>query len=364
MSKIPFTGLTKRLQPLVERFADPDEADFVPPRANADRFDLSSPLASAYLDTHAEIRLCLSSVDTYQHHLREFIVYLEGHSVTVLTAELTDIIEYIEWCVERGNRRSTIEGKLTTITEFYKFIHLRTEADEALVLDPLELETIDLSKYNTPPKIQREPLSREEVRRLYDAMDSYRNRLLAVVAVETGLRNSDLRELRMQDVAFDTLLIHVRDPKNTKPYDVPISRALGLELEIWCDEYQPAYGGGYESEYLFPGQTAPKLKTNGGLNQIIKSAADDAGIQAVIDESELTPAQQEALNTNQERRQWHRVTVHTLRHSCLTLMKQDGVPLQYRQLVANHTDPSTTQSYSHGQEEEFAAVRDQFEPPR
>lgn len=352
------------LRPVLNNVSKVSRETRVPHRTDTDRFDVPSELACAYLETRSETQLTSATIDTYENQLKEYTEFLENHSTAVVDVEYSDIVEYVEWCVKRGNRQSTIVGKITTIKELYKFIRLRTNLGHRLALDPIELEKIDLGDYNTPPPIEREPLTRREVRQLFDAMDSYRDRLLAVVGTETGLRNSDLRNLRLSDVDFESPSLHVCDPKNSKPYDVPISRDLAVELRIWCEEYREAYGGAQKGAYLFPGQANAKIETNEGLNQIIKDAAEAAGIQEVIDVSELTQAQQEALPTDKSQREWHRVTVHTLRHTCLTLMKEAGVPLQYRQLVANHSKPTTTQGYSHGKEEEFDVVRDHYDPPR
>lgn len=195
-------------------------------------------------------------------------------------------------------------------------------------------------------------------------MDSYRNRLLAVTATETGLRNSDLRELLISDVDFEGLTIHVRNPKNARPYDVPISEDLGFELEWWLDGRRGAFTTASESPYLFPGQHSEKLETNGSLNRIIKTAAERAGLQKVIGVSRIENKLESATESLGAELQWHRVTPHTLRHTYLTLLKDARVPLPYRQLVANHRNPDTTRGYTHGENEAFQTIRDRFDPPR
>jgi integrase/recombinase XerD len=213
-----------------------------------------------------------------------------------------------------------------------------------------------VSRYRTPEPIEREALSREELRRLFDAFDSYRNRLIAVVAVETGLRNSDLRNLRIQDLDFDNLEIHVHDPKGSRPYDIPISATLGFELNHWMRHHRSGYASAEESPYVFPSQHGSKLKTNGSLTQIIREAASKAGLQEIIGESRIPKQQREELGLASESRQWHRVTPHTLRHSFITLLAEDDVTLSYRQLVANHDRAETTRNYTH--------TGDQFEEIR
>ncbi|MEZ3162319.1 site-specific integrase [Halorubrum sp. RMP-47] len=338
--------------------------DFEPDVINPDQFSASNPFVCAYLETRSGRQLTEGSVETYEHNLKQYITFLEKRDIQLLDVELTDVIAFVEQCVDDGNRQSTIEGKLTAIRELYAFIRLRTDAAKALTLDPIELDRIDISEYNTPPDIEREPLSREELRKLFDAMDSYRNRLLAILAAETGLRNSDLRNIHVDDVDFDVREVHVRDPKNAVPYDVPISRDLCLELQVWCEQYRAGYGGSKNAQYLFPSQNGAKLETNSALNDIVTSAAERAGIQETIGKSRVSPEQRTQYNGKTEVREWNRVTVHTLRHTCLTLMKEAGVSLPYRQLVANHRNPQTTQQYSHGREQEFSSIRKQFNAPR
>ena len=322
------------------------------------------PLVEDYLQANADIILAPMTVDAYRSRLSTYTTYLDDQDRSILDAEKEDVVGFIEEGVRNGNRQSTLRTKLSTIIEFYKHIRLRTDAGSELSLDPLELETIDVGKYRTPDELQRVALSREEVRKLFDAMSSYRNRLFVGTGVETGLRNSDLRELKIEDADFENETLHVRSPKGNSPYDVPISNDLVFELDYWIQEYRPAYGGSTDSSFLFPGQTSAKLETNGSLNGIVKKAAERAGIQDVIGTSELADGQREALNTQKREREWSRVTVHTLRHTYITLLQQAGIPIAYRQHVANHRNPNTTRGYSHGPESIFEVIREKFDPPR
>jgi integrase/recombinase XerD len=332
--------------------------------SSAESESLETPFVDDYLSRNEGIVLASSTVRTYRHSLQQYVRFLEGEGTNVLDADRDDVVSFIESCVRRGNRESTLAGKLMVIGQLYRHVKLRTDAGDDLRLDPLELETIDLSRYKTPPAIEREALSREEVRRLFDAMDSYRNRLLAITATETGLRNSDLRKLLIRDVDFEELVIHARNPKNARPYDVPISKDLGFELEWWLDEQRAAFTTAPRSSYLFPGQHSERLGTNGSLNRIIKEAAERAGIQAIIGVSTVGEETEKGANEVISERQWHRVTPHTLRHTYLTLLKDARVPLSYRQLVANHANPATTRGYTHGEDDVFETIRERFDPPR
>lgn len=331
-------------------------------KVTSNSFRVPNEFAQEYLSTNAGIALKPATVSTYDSQLTEYTAFLNSRDKTVISAEFTDVIEFIEECVRRGNRKSTLSGKLSTIAELYRYIRLRTDAGDELNLDPLRFREINLDRYNIPQRIEREALSKEEIRRLFDAFKSYRNRLMAIVGIETGLRNSDIRNLRVEDIGSDQ--IHVHDPKNSKPYDVPISDQLSFEFNTWFKHHRPGFTAASDSEYAFPSHNSEKLTQNSSLNEIVKEAAERAGIQDVIGRSSLSESQQDVLGTGKEYCEWSRVTVHTLRHSYITLLSESGVSLPYRQLVANHSNPSTTRGYSHGADNVFEEIRDSYDPPR
>ncbi|MUV85534.1 tyrosine-type recombinase/integrase [Natronomonas sp. CBA1123] len=326
------------------------------------KYRVPDEYAQEYLRRNDGIVLAKTTVKSYDSLLTQYVEFLHSRDCSVLDAQLEDVVCFIEDCVRHGNRESTIQGKLTTISELYRYIRLWTDAGDELALEPLRLRQIDTSKYRTPQPIERVALSREEIRRLFDSFNSYRNRLIAIVAIETALRNSDLRSIRIEDVDIEASTIYVPNPKNSKPYIVPISDELSYELEIWIRGHRGGFALG--GPYLFPGQTKEQLGRNESLNKIIVDAAEKAGIQGVIGRSRLSTKQQQMMNTEKEYREWKRVTVHTLRHSCITLLEEAGVSLPYRQLIANHSTSETTKGYSHGSRDGFESIRAKFDPPR
>lgn len=331
--------------------------------AETSDYRVPNEYAQEYLSRNEGVTLESTSVKTYDSILNQYVEWLNQHGETILNAEFEMVRRFIEACVRKGNRRSTLESKLVAIAELYRFIRLRTDAGEELTIDPLDFRDFDLDQYNTPEPIERVALSREEIRRLFDSVGSYRNRLMLVVAIETGARNSDIRGLYAEDVSSDEELIHFRDPKGSRSYDVPISRDLTFELNYWFNNQRRAYTTGQDEGYLFPSQQGGKLETNSSLNRIVTEAAEKAGIQETIASTTLNDADKERMNTDKERLEWNRVTAHTLRHSYITLLKDSGVGIRYRQLVANHIDPNTTRGYTHGRKQDLETIRSKYDPP-
>lgn len=319
--------------------------------------------AQTYLACNDELRFEPITIETYDCILNEYVQWLHDRDLAVLNATCDDVRAYIEDCVTRGNRESTLSSKLSVVDNFYRYIHVETDDRDRLSLDPLLLDKIDVSEYNTPPKIQREALTREEIRRLFDAFDSYRNRLMCIVAVETGIRNSDIRNLRLKDIFQDHL--HVHDPKGSRPYDVPISDDLHFELDYWRSNVRSGYTYAADSAYVFPSRSSVKLQSNSSLTSVVKQAAEQAGLlNKPLGRSELPDSYVEEHGLSQSYRVWSRVTPHVLRHSYITLLKESDVPITYRMLVSNHRNADTNLTYTHGRNDVVDYIRGTFNPPR
>jgi len=86
--------------------------------------------------------------------------------------------------------------------------------------------------------------------------------------------------------------------------------------------------------------------TNGQtLKVMITEAAEDAGIQGILGETEYEP---KYLSVDRVKKTWSEVVPHALRHTFITLLEKEGVPLEYRRILANHKSVETTRNYSHG----------------
>jgi len=308
-----------------------------------DQYDLSHQLARRWMATRHGTRWCDDTVTAYQSSARLFMTFLKEKETDILSADPNDILEFIEFRVGLGSAWETVSQDYRAIHDLYKFIRVRTDAEPAI--DPYVFEEIDLSKYNYQGGFNRKAIKADEVLLLFENFKHRRNRLMAYFAVGTGVRNSDIRTLRCSDVDYDIRIINITNPKNGNPYEVPISRELANKLNRWQkSKGRKGYLSSRASEYMFPSQQGRYIKTGEGFNKWVKEAAERAGIQKVIGEST-------SVNTrdlrDRHRKEVHRVTVHTLRHTYITLLQKAGVPPEARELMANHKSRQTTKIYEH-----------------
>jgi integrase/recombinase XerD len=307
-------------------------------RNHSDQYDLPHSLARRWLAARHGTRLCDRTAKNYEAAVRQFISFLHASDRGLLEAELGDFERYIEHRVRNGRAQNTVQHDRTSVKDMYHFINARTDADPAI--KPYEFDEIDLNAYNYTGGFEREALSIDEVKLLFEHFDHKRNRLMTYLGVATGLRNSDIRTLRLEHVHYPELQIHVPDPKYGEPYDVPMSRELGRRLKQWENIGRKSYSSHRTSDFMFPSDYGEKLEWNQSFTRTVRRAAERAGIQEVIGRAPNTGVR----NLDYE---YHRVTVHTLRHTFITLLKKAGVPPEARRLVANHDHIETTKRYEH-----------------
>ncbi|WP_423995914.1 tyrosine-type recombinase/integrase [Halorubrum trapanicum] len=296
-----------------------------------------------------------STIKDYSVSARHFHEYCDEFLTDDLMKIKPEKIQGFFWhCVkDQEHREKTVEKRKTVLAGFYEYYQLQKEYDPLIsrihVEKALKPEILKLC----PEKIEREPISREEYDRLLNNADSALDRLIIQFTYETGGRNDDVRCTKVRDLSLDDATVKFRDSKYGIDYVVPLRSELVIKLRQWIENGREAYLNGRQSEYLFPSEHGPQLQYGDGLRKIVDSAARSAGIQDTIG----------SIQPNDGRGTSHmsRVTPHTLRHSIITHLSNDNVDLKYRQLLAGHSDPTTTeQIYTHDDDTAFDILREKI----
>jgi integrase/recombinase XerD len=162
-------------------------------------------------------------------------------------------------------------------------------------------------------------LSVEEVARLIDSARNLLDRTLLMVLYSTGLRNFELRELRVKDIDSKSMLIHIQRGKGGRDRYVPLSPKLLETLREYWRWMKP-------KTWLFPGTIhnwrADKPLTPKVVWDACQFAARRAGIKK-------------------------RVYAHLLRHSYATHLLEEGADLRTIQLLLGHVRLEHTAVYLH-----------------
>jgi len=175
------------------------------------------------------------------------------------------------------------------------------------------------------PKKLPQVLSRDEVARLLSHARFPRHRVLFLVAYSTGMRVSEIVELRPGDIDSGRMVIRVEQGKGAKDRLTLLSPRLLDELRAHFRREQPG-------EYLFPSRDGSGHLCAAAL----KHAFSGAKRRAEIDK----PG-----------------GIHLLRHAFSTHMLEAGVDLHTLQRLLGHRSIRSTAHYLHLTEPERLAAR-------
>jgi len=333
-----------------------------------ENINVTGDYAKDYIGYCKYINKYESSLDNRKSRLRCAIPFIqEARKTDVLNAEVLDLETYVKYCInELRNREGTINLKLTTFGNLIKHIHTRCNPPSRPNLTYAMIKDIDVNDYgDIRPRIQRKPLTREEVDLLIDGAGNqgsyesdnvtesrypHRDQLIVTVLYETGLRNSDLRGLKLDDYNPNEKLIIVKgskgDHKSEISYRVPVRETLNRKLRHWIDVGRPAFLGDKETESLFPSNQGNGFKCNRSIIDIVQGAAKRAGIGG-----ELTTSQ-----SGDKERSMALVTPHILRHSIITHLDSELEDDLQKILLGN---AYTLDDYRHNSshDEEFEEIR-------
>lgn len=313
-----------------------------------------------YLKSSIKTKISVSSAATYCGTLSFYVDFLHNRDVNVCEATIQDVHEYLCLRVRRNLSDSTVTTDRTAICNLYRHIELYRDA-EATLSPALIREEIDPSSYRTKDRVEREPLTTDEIERLFDVIDDPRNRLIVQVALEHGPRNTDLCRLKVSDIDLNGKMITLPNTKAGGTYTHPLTDNLALQLRRWIEVERPALELDEDNPYLFPSRRGGSLSES-RLCDIVTKAAERAGIQERVGEVPLSEKQKEVFGTDYDVRKMYKVDVHTLRHTYNNLLSKAGVSREDRSAALDHSDTEVTEEfYDHNEEDHLERIEELFD---
>jgi len=234
-------------------------------------------------------------------------------------AMISAFLDHLE--ASRGNGPRTRNLRLTAIRSLIRWASLRHPEHAAVFQQVLAI----------PPKRADKRtitfLDPAEAQALIDAPDlarweGRRDRVIIVLALQAGLRVSELTSLNCGDIMLGTGG-HVRcEGKGRKQRAVPLTRQAQAVLQEWIAER-----GGTPDHPLFPTRTGRRLSRDAIERRLRLHAATAAKTCPSLKTKSLHP--------------------HVLRHSCAMALLRAGVDTTVIALWLGHADIRSTQAYLH-----------------
>lgn len=236
------------------------------------------------------------TLKAYTICVRYFLEYIWG-DISIINRE--KIIDYILLLQKQGKAPKTVNLYKEAIKFFCKeILHIQLDW------------SIQLSK--TPNKLPV-VLSRQEVEQILSVLENKKHRLLLALSYGSGLRVSEVVDLRVRNFDIENLTIHLQWAKWQKD-----------RLTLFSDKLLTDIGrivsfknGG---DYFLESERGWKLTTR-TAQAIFAQALKKSGIKK-------------------------EATFHSLRHSFATHLLENGTDIRYIQELLGHTNIRTTQIYT------------------
>ena len=230
---------------------------------------------------------------------------------------VSDFLDQLE--VKRGNTARTRNLRLAAIRSFFRFVALEAPEQSGMIQRVLAI----------PNKRCQRPLigflTRAEVDALLGAVDcktwiGRRDYALLLVAMQTGLRLSELTGLCREDVTLGPGAHLQCVGKGRKQRCTPLSKTTRRVLEAWIKEPWPL-----ASKFLFPSLSGERLSAD--------------AVQDLVNKH-VTAARVKYSSLFKKR-----VTPHLLRHTAAMELLQAGIDRAMIALWLGHESVETTQIY-------------------
>ncbi|MDF7810986.1 site-specific tyrosine recombinase XerD [Hymenobacter sp. YC55] len=281
-----------------------------------------------------EKSLSANSVEAYVRDVGKLRYFLEIRHLPNNPKEVTTALlrEFLDWLGEFGMSATSQARTLSGIKAFFSFMIM----EDLLLIDPTD--TLEAPK--TGRKLP-DTLSYQDIVQLLEAIDlstaeGTRNRAILEVLYSSGLRVSELTELRLSNLYVDQGFVRVTG-KGNKERLVPIGRDALKHIGIYLQSIRTHLDikPGNE-DYVFLNRRGAKLSRIMIFN-IIKEAASTAGVRKSI-------------------------SPHTLRHSFATHLIEGGADLRAVQEMLGHESITTTEIYTHLDRDYLRQIITEFHP--
>ena len=237
----------------------------------------------------------------YENDLNQYVQFL-----VKFENDLFDNKNFVNYLFEKGLAKSTINRKLTSINNFlewaskiennksfYKFESLKTERKLPDILTSNYINTlINELPINTPKEV--------------------RNKAIVELLYSSGLRVSEVVNLKLNDMKDNKSLRVVG--KGRKVRILPMTDQAYNIIKLWIKNFRKNFLNDQDNNYLFLGVRGKQLSDR-EVRRIVKSSTG--------------------------------TFPHNLRHTFATHILDGGADLRVVQELLGHSDPTTTQLYTH-----------------
>lgn len=252
------------------------------------------------------------TIESYKQDIIEYLEYLDEKHIKLLKIKYDEIRDYLKYLSDKKDINSTISRKISALRSFYKYLQNNNK-----------IENNPFSLINLPKKEKKLPrfFYYNELEELFNTPKlntplGQRDRLILEMLYATGVRVSELVNIKISDISGKTIKILGKGNKERI-----------VRFGEYCEEILKMYlnDGHYKlnssSQYLF-------LNNSGGQ-------LTDRGVRYLLDKI--------ISKTTIEKK----ISPHMIRHSFATHLLNEGCDILTVQELLGHESLTATSIYTH-----------------
>lgn len=251
----------------------------------------------------------------YELDLFKYFEYLDKNNLNYLTVKYKDVSNFTLFLAKQNYKSTTINRIDSSIRSFYNYLEL----EEKINGNPFKAA----SNLKVPKRLPNY-FKYDEYLTMISVIDKddyeYRNRLILEMLFATGLRVSELSNIKIKNIDFSEREIKIMG-KGSKERFVFYNKECAIVLDSYLKECRSKLLNGKDSEYLFINHLGDKL-TDRGIRLIIDKIVKKSCIKS-------------------------KVSPHTFRHTFATMLLNEGCNIKSVQELLGHSSLGTTGIYTH-----------------
>ncbi len=241
-----------------------------------------------------------STVAQYKYSLNRLFKFLGNRKYTEITT--ADVMAWLASLKLSGAKSSSVRNQRSNISPFFTWLY----ANSMIERNPLN--TIKPIKV---PDEEKKAFSNDEVDTIRNICTNPYERALVETLLASGLRVNELANLKVEDVDFEKLVIHVKNGKGGKDRTTFITSVTKKYI------FRYLKWNKHKSDYVFTSRLDGKYSTN-GLGDVMRKMSKRCDIH---------------------------IHPHRFRRTLATELARRGMPIQEIQKLLGHSKISTTQGY-------------------
>lgn len=277
----------------------------------------------------------IHTVNNYLDDIDDFLKYIQKNRIDSIRNISINVARYYLMELNKNCYKATsVSRKLSSLRGLYRFMILEGHTNSNV------FNEISAPKHE---KLLPKQLYVDEIEAMFDSIDcktviGRRNYALLEMLYDTGIRVSELCELKVTDINYNSDFITIYG-KGKKERSVPLLKSLKSALQDYV-----AFS---RSELLMKNKESSTdilfLNFRGG-------PLTPRGVRVILDE--ITDKTSDNI----------KVHPHMIRHSFATHLLNGGADLRSVQKLLGHTNLATTQIYTHVSREQLISEYAKFHP--